>query len=292
MTWYMFALLAALSESLKSLVSKQSLQAISPQWTALSACAIPIPLLLGWLVIVQTPLSFGPKFFPVLLIGGSLNVWALFLFMRALQASDLSVTIPFISFTPIFLLATSPVLVGDVPTGQDMLGIFCIVAGAYTLQIRLAEQNIWAPFRAILQQDGPRRMLGVAMIYSISSNFDKLGVQQSSPLVWSLSITSFMTLGFLVWLRWMPRGNSPNFLRPRFMVLLVLIGFFQGIGLLVHNQALSMGPVPSVIAVKRSSILFAAVWGFLFLRERHIQERVGGVLLMILGMSIMAMGDG
>ena len=292
MTWLLFALLAALSESFKSLFSKQSLQAVSPQWTALAACSIPIPLLLGWLLVTHAIPSLGPKFLWALLIGGSLNVWALFLFMRALQASDLSVTVPFISFTPIFLLVTSPVLVGDKPTALDILGILCIVTGAYTLHIRLAHQDIWAPFRAILQQEGPRKMLGVALIYSVSSNFDKIGVQQSSPLVWSLSLTSVMTLGFLLLMRWTSPPSSSFPWQPRPLALLVLIGLFQGIGLLVHNHALSIGPVPSVIAVKRSSILFAAIWGCMFLGERQIQERLGGALLMVLGMGIMAWGQG
>ncbi len=292
MSWLLFALLAALSESFKSLVSKQSLREVSPYWVALSACAIPIPLLLGWLIISPSSPSLGPNFFPALVVGGSLNVWALYVFMRALRDSDLSVSVPFIAFTPIFLLATSPVLVGDVPTLQDVLGILCIVCGAYTLHIRLAHQHLWAPFQAIARQAGPRRMLLVAVIYSVSSNFDKIGVQQSSPLVWALAITTFMTLGYLGIFRWLTGGATAFTGGPRFIGMLFLIGLFQGIGLIVHNHAMSIGPVPSVIAVKRSSILFASIWGFMFLREGHARERLSGVLLMVLGVGIMAMGEG
>ncbi len=292
MTWLLFALLAALSESFKSLLSKRSLGFVSPEWTALAACVIPIPLLLGCLLVFQDPWSVGPQFFPALLAGGSLNVWALYLFMRALQSSDLSVTVPFISFTPIFLLVTSPVLVGDVPTASDLFGILCIVAGAYVLHIQGAHQHWWAPFQAIVSQEGPRKMLAVAVIYSFSSNIDKLGVQQSSPLVWALAITSFMTIGYLFWLNWGAETPRPTQVPHRIIGFLVLIGVFQGLGLIVHNHALSIGPVPSVIAVKRSSILFASLWGFLFLQEGPVRERLTGVLLMILGIVIMAIGEG
>ncbi|MDX1411954.1 MAG: EamA family transporter, partial [Nitrospirales bacterium] len=128
-SWAFLALLAAFIESLKDLCSKSSLHSVSPQLTGLVASAVPIPLLLISLWLTKPWPTIEPGYFLALAVGGSLNVVGMFQFMRALQASDLSLTIPFISFTPIFLLVTSPLLVGDVPTHQDILGIFCIVGG-------------------------------------------------------------------------------------------------------------------------------------------------------------------
>ncbi len=286
MHWFFFALLAAVSESLKNLCSKQGLRAVSPQLAALAASATPIPLLLGILLITDSIPALGPQYVPALLIGGTLNVLALFQFMRALQASDMSLAIPFISFTPIFLLFTSPLLVAYVPNVQDVVGILCIVAGAYLLQIQSTHQGWLAPFLAIVSQPGPRRMLSVALIYSITSNLDKVGVQNSSPLFWSLSITSVMTVGFLLLLALLPRPTFPTS-HTNILKILILIGLFQGVGLIFHNMALSLGPVPSVIAIKRSSILFAVLWGIMFLREQHGKERLTGAALMVLGIGIL-----
>jgi len=231
-----------------------------------------------------------PQYISALLLGGSLNILAMFQFMRALQSSDLSLAIPFVSFTPLFLLITSPLLVGDMPTPQDIVGISCIVAGAYVLHIQSVHRGLFGPFVAIFQQPGPRRMLSVALIYSLTSNFDKIGVQNSSPLFWSLSITSVMAFGFILGLRFLPR---PTQIMPpsRTIGILVLIGLFQGIGLFFHNTALNLGPVPSVIAVKRSSMLFAVIWGILFLREKYIGERLAGGLLMMIGVGVLGFGQ-
>lgn len=290
MSWMSLALLAALSESLKDLLSKQGLRSVSPQLAAFSACATPIPLLLGILLFTDSIPPLGPQYISALLLGGTLNILAMFQFMRALQSSDLSLAIPFLSFTPLFLLITSPLLVGDMPTTQDIVGIACILAGAYVLHIQSVHQGFFGPLVAIFQQPGPRRMLSVAFIYSLTSNFDKIGVQNSSPLFWSLSITSMMTFGFILGLRFLPQ---PTHVMPlsRTVGILILIGLFQGMGLLLHNTALNLGPVPSVIAVKRSSMLFAVIWGFVFLQERHVRERLTGVVLMILGMIIMALSN-
>jgi uncharacterized membrane protein len=286
MNWFYFALLAAISESLKDLFSKHGLRAVSPQLAALAASATPIPLLLGILLFTDSIPSLGPQYIPALLLGGTLNVLALFQFMRALQASDMSLAIPFVSFTPIFLLFTSPLLVDDVPNTQDVAGILCIVAGAYLLQIQSTDHGWLTPFWAMISQPGPRRMLSVALIYSFTSNFDKIGVQNSSPLFWSLSITSMMTVEFLLMLRFLPRPDIP-IPSTNTLGILIVIGLFQTMGLIFHTTALSLGPVPSIIAVKRSSILFAVLWGIMFLGERQGKERLAGAVLMIIGIGIL-----
>ena len=284
-----FALLAALSESLKDLLSKQGVRSVSPQLAALAAGATPIPILLSIVLFTDSVPLLGPRYGWALLIGGTLNILALFQFMRALQSSDLSLAIPFVSFTPLFLLITSPFLVGDIPTTQDIVGIFCIVGGAYVLHIQAIHHGLLAPLFAIFREPGPRRMLSVAFIYSLTSNFDKIGVQNSSPLFWSLSISSVMTIGFVFLLRFLP-GKNIAAPRPTTLVILLLVGLFQTIGLLVHNTALSLGPVPSVIAIKRSSILFAVMWGWMFLKEKYVGERLIGAVLMMIGVVVLGFG--
>lgn len=290
MSWMYFALLAALSESLKDLLSKQGLRSVSPQLAALAAGATPIPILLSIVLFTDSVPLLGPRYGWALLIGGTLNILALFQFMRALQSSDLSLAIPFVSFTPLFLLITSPFLVGDIPTTQDIVGIFCIVGGAYVLHIQSIHHGLLAPLFAIFREPGPRRMLSVAFIYSLTSNFDKIGVQNSSPLFWSLSISSVMTIGFVFLLRFLP-GKNIAVPRPTTLGILLLVGLFQTIGLLVHNTALSLGPVPSVIAIKRSSILFAVMWGYIFLKEKYVGERFIGAVLMMIGVVVLGFGQ-
>jgi uncharacterized membrane protein len=290
MSWIYLALLAAISESLKDLFSKQGLRSVSPQLAALAACVTPIPILLTIVLFTDSVPLLGPRYGWALLIGGTLNILAMFQFMRALQASDMSLAVPFVSFTPIFLLITSPLMVGDVPTTQDIAGIVCIVAGAYVLHIQSVHRGLLGPLLAIFREPGPRRMLSVAFIYSLTSNFDKIGVQNSSPLFWSLSIASVMTIGFVLLLRFLPQQNIDTPQKGT-LAILFLIGLFQAIGLLVHNTALSLGPVPSVIAVKRSSILFAVIWGFVFLKERHVRERLAGAILTVIGIGILGIGQ-
>ena len=291
MLWLTFALLSALSESLKDLFSKQGLQYVQPHIAALAASAFAFPILLCFFLLMDKFPVIGPRYWEALMWGGMFNVIAFVQFMRALQASDLSLTIPFMTFTPIFLLFTSPWLVGEFPDFWGCVGILLIVGGSYILSIQ--ESHIcWVdPFLAILKERGPRRMLSVAALYSLSSNIDKIGVQHSSPLFWSLSINVFMVLGLLI-IFFLIRPPRTSYEEPFKFSLLMLIGFFSATTLITHNMALNLASVPSVIAIKRTSALFAVLWGFLILREANVRQRFIGAMLTVIGIGLVAIDEG
>ncbi|GJL50301.1 MAG: hypothetical protein NPIRA01_15280 [Nitrospirales bacterium] len=290
MLWLSFALLAALSESLKDLFSKQGLHYTQPHVAALAASAFAFPILLCFFFLTSELPVIGPRYWEALLFGGILNVLAFIQFMRALQASDLSLTIPFITFTPIFLLFTSPWIVGEFPGFLGFLGILLIVGGSYILSIQDARMSLLDPFLAMLKESGPRRMLSVAAIYSLTSNFDKIGVQHSSPIFWSLSINVFMVVSlFSIFL--IIRTPKIDHDQPCKISILMFIGLFSAATLIAHNMALSLASVPSVIAIKRTSALFAILWAFLVLREANIRQRFIGATLMVIGIGLVALDE-
>ena len=134
-------------------------------------------------------------------------------------------------------------------------------------------------------------MLSVAFIYSLTSYFDKIGVLNSSPMFWSLSINAFMTGGLLA-ISLLYRSGTPTPQRRPAYHFLVFLGLFQALTLISQNTALDLATVPSVISVKRASALFAVVWGYVVLRETNIKERFGGALLMLLGIGLIGMEEG
>jgi uncharacterized membrane protein len=287
MAWLGLALLAAFCESLKDLFSKKSLHFVEPKFAAWAASVLSFPVLLVSFFATEEVPQLGDAFLLALVCGGSLNILALIQFMKALQASDLSVTIPFISLTPLFLLITSPVLVGEFPQPPGLMGIVLIVVGSYILHLQEVRNGYLAPFHAIVKEKGPRHMLFVAVIYSITANIDKIGVLNSSPLFWSLSINAFMTIG--LWVAIYSKEMRVISTWKSSFSSLSLIGLFQACTLIAHNFALSLGPVPSVIAVKRMSALFAVLWGYFILKEMNHRERLTGAFLMVMGVVLLGM---
>ncbi len=71
-----------------------------------------------------------------------------------------------------------------------MLGVI----GAYFLAFKKGQKNLFSPFIHLFTHTGSRLMISVAVIFSITSNLDKIGILHSSPLFWLVSINFFLMI--------------------------------------------------------------------------------------------------
>lgn len=76
------------------------------------------------------------------------DIVALLLYMRALKVSPMSLTVPFLALTPVFMLFTSFLLLGELPSSLGLTGILLIAAGAYLLNVHTSKRGLWQPLRA------------------------------------------------------------------------------------------------------------------------------------------------
>ncbi|MGV0027875.1 EamA family transporter [Phormidesmis priestleyi] len=121
MIWLAFAILTAFFESLKDVFSKHRLRKTDEYivtWVSIVFSALFLILLL---LLTKIPLlSF--QFWIALLIGDSLNMISFTLYTKAIKASDLLLTVPIVTLTPLFLLVTSPLIVHKYPALPMPLG--------------------------------------------------------------------------------------------------------------------------------------------------------------------------
>lgn len=286
MLWLPLSLLTALSESLKDVAGKKALTEGNVYITGLAYRLFALPIVLPLLFFWPVP-EIKPLFYLALLGGGLLNVLVTVLYMKALKASDLSSSVPLLTFTPLFMLLTSPLMLGEYPGIAGGAGIVLIVAGAYMLNYKQASSSFVHPFIAIVQNKGSRYMLIIAFIWSITANFDKMGVVNSSPVFWVVSISVFLSGGMFVTVLFkVPKQLGQ--LRNDFSKL-IPVGFFGAVGMIAQMFAVQLTLVSYVIAIKRSSALFSVVWGHLFFKERGFGSRVVGTLLMLAGVGLIAL---
>jgi drug/metabolite transporter (DMT)-like permease len=285
MTWILFAGLTAFLESLKDVVSKRSLKTLDAYLVSWALFALMLPVWVGYYLFGAIPPLSAP-FFQALVVGGLLNAIAVILYVRAIQISDLSLTVPIVALTPLFLLLTAPFLVGEYPTPIDVAGVLLIVTGAYVLNLQQKGTGYLAPFQSLLTEPGPRLMLIVAIIWSFTANFDKIGVINSSPNFWVVSL--FSVIAIILTPVLFLRTPRPLQSLASHLPTLVLIGGLSSLTVLFQMQAIQIAPVTRVIAVKRTSTLMGVLWGYLIFGEKGIRQRVTGSLLMILGVFLIS----
>ncbi len=285
---FIFAFLTAFFESVKDLFSKRGLQAVDEYIASFSFKFFSLPFLIPFVFIFGIP-HLGSNYLIALIIDGLLNVVTITLYMRAIKVSDLSITLPLVAFTPLFLLLTSPLILGEYPAPLGILGVMLIVFGSYLLNISKVNDGLLGPFKALLKKKGPKLMLLVAFLFSITSNIDKIGVQNSSPIFWAFSINVFVMLAIIP-LIFFKSEHDFSSIKTDFKVLFP-IGFFSALTIIFQMIAISLTLVAYVISIKRVSVVFGVLWGRFFFKETGIKERLAGTLVMVLGVVLITLSQ-
>ncbi len=285
MTWLFFAFLCAFGEALKDITSKKGLQKLQPltiSWIFFGTTTVLcVPLL-----YFETTPSIGPHYWWALIAHSSLYGSSVYLYMRAISVSDLSLTVPITMFTPIFMLITTPIMLDEWPSELGLLGTVLIVLGSYLLNISKVSDGALAPIKALVREPGARLMLFVTFIWSLTSPIDKIGIQNSSPIFWGVSVFALATLVLSVLV--LRRGPAElSVVRSQWRIVLA-VGFFNTIQTIGYLFGMQLGLAVYVLAIKRTSVFLVILIGALYFNEANLKERLFGVLIMIIGVFCIA----
>lgn len=300
MLWILLALLGAVTNAAYFIIVKMFIATIDPR--ILTGIGF---FLGGWLLFAVSALRgfpvIGPDFFPAIAITIILNILGLNLIFLALSSSDLSLSVPMLSFTPAILIVTSYVILHEVPSLPGILGICVIVSGSYVLNISEGHEHFLDPIRSMMRNRASWYMLIVAFLFAISINFDKIVMLNSDPFfgmaltVMSIGIACLVLSAYSLrkkknWIREVTMQSlsatelsTGIFLPKKFAGLAVLIGLFVAIEAASINVAYTLQIVPYVIAIKRLSIIFMVLYGTIIFAERDLRKRVMGATIMVAG---------
>jgi uncharacterized membrane protein len=279
MMWLIYSLLVALFNALKSACAKRSLRNLDAYVVSWFIHALPAMLILSYL-FVPVPI-IKPGFYPVLFLDCALSVLATVLYAKSLSRGDLSVTMPLSSFTPMFMLVTSYFMLGEFPDGGGVIGVMLIVIGAYFLNIKERKNGWKMPLVALFRHDGPKLMLGAALVWSVTGNLDKIAVQESSAIFFAF-LENLVIACMLLPFAWKYLKKQKKEIRKD-GVSLVAIGVLSALMLVFQMIALTQTLAVYVIAIKRLGILVAIVLGGLLFKEKEIKTRLLGGAIMVLG---------
>lgn len=282
MNWFWYALLCAFFLATSDVFAKKALRDVDEYVVAWGRLIWAAPFILCLFPFAEVPV-ITTKFWWVVIILLPVETTALILYTKAIKLSPLSVTTPFLGLTPVFLIGTSFLILGEMTDTSGFFGILLVTWGAYMLHIRDAKSGLLGPVRAVLKERGAVLMVIVALIYSITSILGKIASQNSSPLFFTMLYVVIVPVVLfpLVYAKSSWTGIRQAFRKPSF----ILLGFFYGLSMLCHMQAIVLTEVPYMIAVKRTSLLFSILYGCMIFKEERFFERAGGGLLILAGIA-------
>ncbi len=284
--WMFLALLAGLGDAVRDALSKKASSSIPRPLISWSyaVCALPffIPVL-----IQHVPSALPPFFWLILGFVVCCHVVGGLMLVKALQLSDLSLCVPMIAFTPVFLLVVAPAMTGDTPSFTGILGATLVTLGSYVLNVDKAKTGVMAPFRALFTDRGPRIMLGLSLLWTVTACVDRVVVQTLDRAFWgSAQLCGIALAMFPIVVK---QGGFRRRLAKGSYTTLLSIGGCNALSLGAYLFALQVAPVHHVICLKRVSILFSVILGRVLFNERFLGERLPGAVLMLAGVVVITL---
>ncbi len=280
MLWITLSIITALSIAARD-VSIKTYKQLPPLEIAAIELFWSLPLLLLGCFWVPVP-ALDEIFWWAFLLSIPINIVAYILYLYAIKLSPLSLTVPFLAFTPVFMILTGFLVLNEKINIWGGLGVGFIVLGSYILNFKKIQYGLLKPFTALLHEKGSWMMLIVALVFSFAAVIGKKAMLHSSPLYFSYYFFLVFNITILAALFITRQSSLRKVLQhPRKgswlgALLMIHISF--------HGLAIAISTAVYMVAIKRSSILFSVLMSWLILQEEDIKYRGLGTILMFAGM--------
>lgn len=264
------------------LARKLSLKKISPESILIIFSLFQILIFSFWLFLFDFSFQLKNYFFVgILLI--LINVISALFFLNSLKISELSMTIPLLSFTPLFSAIFSFFLLDEKLKIFQYLGIFFIIFGTMILYSRsLKISEIFRSITVLGNNTAAKYMLFVSVMWSITPILDKICLQSASINIHGL-IQAIGMLLFLIFFHKKKIKKEIFIFKKEYK--LILITMLIGVGATILQFLAILTSFVSIMeSIKRTMGQFGSLYfGRFFFNETISSQKVLGIVLLSFG---------
>ncbi len=264
------------------LTRKLTLKRINSKTLLLTFTLAQLVFFIVWISVDTFNLKISEYVLPGTILICISVISALF-FLKAIKQSDLSLTIPLLSLSPLFSSIFSLIFLNEKLSSIQYFGVFLIIIGTlilYSKRVTLFE--VFRSFRIIANNHSARLMILVSIMWSITPVLDKLCLKNSSINIHGF-IQSTGMLFFLIFLIAKNKDFERKSLRKNWktVFLTILIGLIASI---LQFYAILSNYVPIMESIKRSIGQVSSVFlGNFFFKEKITKPKVFGVTILSIG---------
>ncbi len=283
MDWLSLTILCAIAVAAADALTKKYLADYSTTEILLVRFGFSAVLLAPLLLYAGVP-ELSPAFLLIVAIMLPFEILGMLLYMKAIRDYPLSLTLPYLAFTPVIITLFAFLFLGETVSMAGFIGILLVIGGSYLLNFE--EQHfkataVLAPFRVALANRGSQLMMIVACIYSLTAVLGKAALDYVPPLFFAGFYFTALGLASLLVIATTNRGAIGGTLKHPTGALLV--AGCMVIMIITHFAALNLVETAYMIAVKRTSLLFGILFGAWLFRETHLSRHLLAGSLMVLG---------
>jgi|GEM_PF-1824940 len=283
--WLVLALSYAFLHALGTVFDKHVLKTYKIDPIGLSTIRFLFDVVFAYLIISALAIPLEGLNISVVAIS-VLYFFAAILFFYALNFGDVSKLIPYRDAIVVLLsFFLAVVLLSEKFVAPDFVGVLVIVIGGYL---------VWTDGKFIVPKSSPGlALIAVSGVFlALNGVMVKSAVSDISPLALSFFMYALVALYFSLISFAFKRKEmieTINLLRREKKIILPIFGasLTATIGVVFQFYALSLQNAAKVLPVSGTLPLFAALIGWLCLKEKHGVARVFGAILLVLGIYIL-----
>lgn len=290
--WAIYALLSAFFVSATDPIAKKALGQNGDEYTiGLANFLFSVPFL-AVLFFSHKVAPLNPGLIKTLLAVIPFEILAAVLYYRALRLTDISLSVPFLALTPVFVLATGYILLGERISIGGAIGTILIAVGAYSLHFDKSTNNLIHPFKTIFRNKGSLLMIAVSMIFAITAVVSKKAMLFSSPEAIPFLYNLTVGAAFLPIVLYRLANGKSKITRPyKTLFTCFLMGFLSSLSVIFYFKSIALASVAYAVSIKRLSLLMSVGYGWLVFRERDIHLRLASTFCMILGVILITLNS-
>lgn len=217
-------------------------------------------------------------------------------YFSAMNAIGISLAIPIANASPIFVVLTSWIMLGESATPHTFIGVSVVVAGLLFLRIGAVKESESPMDRTITP--GKRKIMrgfilafAAALAWAMGTPFTKLAMLRSGlgPVELTLYRSFALLVAIWVWrfvqLRYTYITTMPLKTIPRIVWLYFLAAAVIGLsfGSILYVASIRVMPVAIATAITSTSPFMSALYGHFVLKDRLRPLQWFGVAMIIVG---------
>jgi drug/metabolite transporter (DMT)-like permease len=279
-------LCASALHALWNVLAKRGIDALVFLWAASVAGSV---LLLAPIAVLGTPVNWTPEIALRVTVAAVLRASYFMILAAAYARGDLSLVYPLArGIAPVLTVMFAVALLRETPSPQAIIGVTVIVLGVYATHLeRWSLRQMLAPFHA-LRTPYARFALLTGLITATYSIIDKSNLATGIDPIWYAYLTIPIAGLLLTPLTVRLRPRIVRELRAN-GASIVAVAVMMPLTYLLVLYALTIAPVSYVVPARELSIVFTTTLGVLWLGERGAARRLGGALLVLVGVVVLSL---
>ncbi len=290
MNWFLLASLSAVFSAVSTLFEKRSL-------------FIMRALDFSFLVSIFGFLFSIPFFFQIdfgnlntvslaiLFVKSVLGAMAFLSVMMSLKNLEISKALPLLALSPGVVALFAFILLGETLSLKEVIGMFLLLVGTYILETKPV-QTFFEPFHVFFRSKDYRYIILALLLFTATSIMDKLLLKQYKlpPIDFMAFQQFFFAIIFSVisFVAFKRTGSGIKSIDKKLLLFVIAVALLTVGYRYTQIQAVKIAPVSLVLAVKRTSVFFAAIIGGKLFNEGNLVKKaiaaaiiVGGSMLIL-----------